>query len=1559
MASTTYNYSVPGTIGVTDANGATTEYRFTDDGSLLQLTDPLNRVTSLTYDGNGNVSQITAPGNTISQFTYDGENRLLTQTNPLNQTVSYTYGENSDSPTVVTDAKGNPLTFTYDERGNVTEIGYIDGTSETYVYDQSGQVIQKTERSGDTFEYSYDQRGRLIQKAFDDGTFEEYTYDKRSNLTSIKDVNGGITSLIYNADNQVTQITYPDDRYLAYTYDAEGRRASIVDQNGFETNYSYDSQGRLTGLTDGTDATLVAYEYDAAGNLVKETNGNGTFTTYNYDLAGQLTGITNYASENVINSSFSYTYDASGKRIGEVNNDGSWTYSYDATGQLTQAQFDSTNPNIADQNLQYVYDGAKNRVQTIINGEITDYTANNLNQYSNVGNAEYTYDQDGNLIQVVDGSNTYKYTYNDENRIIQTETPNGVWQYEYDALGNRNAVIKDGVRTEYLIDPFSSFQSSDVVTELDNVVGQYNANGVLTANYAHGLGLVGRFGSNGAAYFDADAIGSVNGLTDNSGNYVNKYAYEPFGGILNSVEGINNPFQFVGELGVMNDSSGLNFMRARQYDPITGRFTATDPLGLNGGDENLYQYGLNDPLSFVDPNGEGWVRRLVKKLIEVAEEVTMFDPRAGRVVTVLRVVEKIVEIIEEYFVPDQTDPLVLDLDGDGVELISLEQSRTFFDTNSNGLREYTSWVSADDGLLVLDANNDGQINDISELFGDNSTNGFDDLATLDSNSDNVIDANDSQFNDLRIWIDRNEDGFTDAGELRTLAEWEIQSINLNRTDLEPGGSILSTGNFTFNDGSQNEIAAIALEVSLANTIYTQPVELKAETEFLPNLRGFGQLPNLNIAMSLDKDLLAQMRELVQLNDQNLEQVYGQVEDFLFKWAGVEDIDPNSRSEFFDARKQAFLEKFFQEPIDFEITQLGNTWGLRQSWADISNNFISLLAAQSFMRDIFSESSYNISSQSLETQASLGNLLEQIQNNLPEADTDAIRYWSYAIGVLDAHNDRFDLSQSEYDNTLKTALGSDLSEYLDALRNPILGREDKDVLDVNIPDREIFADGNLGDDTLRGGRQNDILSGGSGDDSLGGRDGMDLLIGGTGNDSLNGGAGNDTLNGGAGNDSLAGGIGDDVMIGGVGNDTYYIDNINDQVVEAVDEGTDTVRAGISWTLGANLENLVLTTSDAIDVTGNALRNSITGNSANNNLFGGDENDILKGNAGNDTLDGGTGNDSLDGGIGDDLMIGSVGNDIYYIDNINDQVVEAVDEGTDTVRAGISWTLGANLENLVLTTSDAIDVTGNALRNSITGNSANNNLFGGDENDILKGNAGNDTLDGGTGNDSLDGGIGDDLMIGSVGNDIYYIDNINDQVVEAVDEGTDTVRAGISWTLGANLENLVLTTSDAIDGTGNALRNVITGNTGNNNLFGGDENDTLNGGDGDDTLDGGNGNDTLTGGIGNDVLVGNSGNDRLTGGTGNDRFVYSSLNQGADTITDFSSIDDVLVLQTLFSNFNYMGTNPIADRYLQTVQAGANTLVQIDSDGVGRTAGFTTIFTLSNFNANDFSQSNLIL
>jgi len=143
-----------------------------------------------------------------------------------------------------------------------------------------------------------------------------------------------------------------------------------------------------------------------------------------------------------------------------------------------------------------------------------------------------------------------------------------------------------------------------------------------------------------------------------------------------------------------------------------------------------------------------------------------------------------------------------------------------------------------------------------------------------------------------------------------------------------------------------------------------------------------------------------------------------------------------------------------------------------------------------------------------------------------------------------------------------------------------------------------------------------------------------------------------------------------------------------------------------------------------------------------------------------------------------------------------------------------------------------------------------------------------------------------------------------------------------------------------------------------LSGGDNNDTLDGGDGDDILNGGNGNDTLIGGNGNDTLVGGVGSDKLTGGTGNDKFVFNSLSEGIDTITDFSSTNDVLVVQSLLSSLNYTGTNPIANGYIRGIQSGTNTLIQVDADGVGSSATFTTLVTLNNFTASNFSLNNLI-
>jgi Ca2+-binding RTX toxin-like protein len=387
--------------------------------------------------------------------------------------------------------------------------------------------------------------------------------------------------------------------------------------------------------------------------------------------------------------------------------------------------------------------------------------------------------------------------------------------------------------------------------------------------------------------------------------------------------------------------------------------------------------------------------------------------------------------------------------------------------------------------------------------------------------------------------------------------------------------------------------------------------------------------------------------------------------------------------------------------------------------------------------------------------------------------------------------------------------------------------------------------------------------------------------------------------------LDGKAGADTLIGGLGDDTYVVDNAADVVTENASEGTDLVNASVSYALADNLENLTLTGSAAINGTGNALANVMRGNNAANVLDGGSGNDAFAGNGGNDTLIGGAGNDSLNGGAGADAMSGGIGDDTYTIDNALDTVSENVGEGTDTVVSSIDYTLGANVENLSLT-GTAISATGNGLNNAIRGTSAANVLdggagadklygYGGDdtyivdtssdrtaeipgggtdtvmssatytlfsyienltltgssalggtgniEDNVLTGNdaantlngvAGNDTLIGNGGNDWLDGGTGADTMTGGLGNDTYTVDNVLDTITENVGEGTDLVRSSISYTLGANVENLTLLGSANIDGTGNALANALRGNAGNNILDGGAGADKMYGYGGDDTF-----------------------------------------------------------------------------------------------------------------------------
>ena len=274
----------------------------------------------------------------------------------------------------------------------------------------------------------------------------------------------------------------------------------------------------------------------------------------------------------------------------EATLDGTWTYTYDADGQLTHAVFASTNPSVPNQDLTYNYDAMGNRTSTVINGVTTVYTTNDMNEYTSVGGVAYTYDADGNLTS--DGTNTY--TYNSLNQLIGVNGPSGTMTYNYDALGYQVSSIQNGQQVNNLVDP----------SGLGNVVGQFNASNKLIAGYTYGLGLVSRVDAGGdAAYYDFDLSGNTVGISNRTGQYVNQYIYVPFGQTTILAASLPNPFTFVGQYGVTTDAGGLFGTRDREYDPATGRFDQSDPMGPAGG-PNAYTYGANDPTSFVDVTGD-------------------------------------------------------------------------------------------------------------------------------------------------------------------------------------------------------------------------------------------------------------------------------------------------------------------------------------------------------------------------------------------------------------------------------------------------------------------------------------------------------------------------------------------------------------------------------------------------------------------------------------------------------------------------------------------------------------------------------------------------------------------------------------------------------------------------------------------------------------------------------------------------------------------------------------------------------------------------------------------
>lgn len=471
-----------------------------------------------------------------------------------------------------------------------------------------------------------------------------------------------------------------------------------------------------------------------------------------------------------------------------------------------------------------------------------------------------------------------------------------------------------------------------------------------------------------------------------------------------------------------------------------------------------------------------------------------------------------------------------------------------------------------------------------------------------------------------------------------------------------------------------------------------------------------------------------------------------------------------------------------------------------------------------------------------------------------------------------------------------------------------------------PEGTGFPEEETGNDSLRGGEGNDRLYGGGGNDTLRGGEGYDRMYGGAGDDVLqDGGTGLDEFYGGAGNDLfLVSGSGNDTFAGGEGDDTLRLE-------------ADTFWSRLTLDVAASVETLDLTAgvlrgtsgNDSFDLSG---VQSVAYGGRPIDMAGG--NNIFRGHAGGDDVLTTGGYADFAGGAGNDTLraVGSLvnfnggdGNDLLLLSGYgwNDTILGGA--GTDIVRL----TDAADRHNLILDADSGIEVfdlggfalTGTAYSDSFdfsglkrlvnTGGSidmgnGDDRYVGWSGNDTVLGGAGHDTLIGGAGNDFLDGGTSSDTMVGGAGNDRYVVDNGLDLVDERGGNGIDWVVSSISFGLApsANLfgavENLTLTGTAAINGTGNALDNRIEGNDAANKLLGGAGDDTLIGGGGNDRLDGGTGIDLMIGGAGNDTYVIDGDTVSIDGSI--DRIVERA-GEGVDLVISYANVKLAANLENL--------------------------------------------------------------
>ncbi|HLZ71272.1 MAG TPA: RHS repeat-associated core domain-containing protein [Dehalococcoidia bacterium] len=634
---TSYTVNSLGQVtAVTTARGFTTQFGYTNSyHDRTTVTDPWNLVTSTGYDAVGRVTSVTDPLNHTTSYSYtlgSGETDKVidalgdTTTTTLNaagqtasvqdpdgHTTSYAY-EGRGLLHTVTDARGGVTTYGYDAGGNRTSVQDANGSTTSYTFNADGQALTVTDPLARTLlTFSYDTVGRTATRRDGRGLTTSYGYDARNLLTSVQYASGaanvaygydalgnrtsmadstGTTSYQYDALSRLTSVTFPGNRTVQDAYDADNNRTTIYYSGSQRpVSYTYDQFDRLSTVTDWTGA-VFSYYWDNAGRSlgVVLPSSTGIASTLAYDNANRVTGICWYRNSTCLTAA-NYTLDAAGNRTNKTltgsylpaASTGTESYTLDPLNRLTSAAY----PN-GGGTTSYSYDAVGNRLSLTTAAGTTSYAYDHADQLLSVtppgqGAISYAYDPNGN--QTARGADSF--SWDAENRLTAATVA---------GQGETNTYNGDGLRQSRT----AGGNTKSFVWDVGNTLPVLLDDG---SQYVYGLGLISRVIGNQTYYYLTDGLGSTLAVVDSAGTLQQSYAYDVFGAVTSQSSSLGSEPQFAGQ---ETDPDGLQYLRARFYDPATGRFLSRDPSPgcvFDPAHVQPYVYAGDDPVGAVDPSG--------------------------------------------------------------------------------------------------------------------------------------------------------------------------------------------------------------------------------------------------------------------------------------------------------------------------------------------------------------------------------------------------------------------------------------------------------------------------------------------------------------------------------------------------------------------------------------------------------------------------------------------------------------------------------------------------------------------------------------------------------------------------------------------------------------------------------------------------------------------------------------------------------------------------------------------------------------------------------------------